>query len=94
MPLVHPDAIAEQRPSAEGAAGIDSNDADGIMVVAKQLHQFVNGGAFPRTWRACNTDIVRAPRMGIYLLQYVWCRFKPPFDYGYEARYRALIALE
>ena len=51
-------------PSAEGVAGIDSNDAYGIMVVAKQLHQFVNNGAFPRTWRACNTDIVSAPEWG------------------------------
>ena len=45
---LHPDAVAQQRAAAEGAGGVNGDDAHPFFLAAQQAGQLVNDGAFAR----------------------------------------------
>ena len=54
--LAQADAVAEERAAGEGAGGIDGEDTDGAVGVAKVLGEAVDEGAFAGAGRAGDAD--------------------------------------
>ena len=68
---LHPDAVAQERSSAEGAGGVYPDDTHLQTLLAEQLGKLVYNGALSRPGWTGDPDGIGLPSVGVDGLHYV-----------------------